>query len=129
MSRTSDLRDWFETEVPGIPGSLDNLPEGAPHRAFAVRFAGGLGLEVEDAFDKPTFYLFVRGVNGEDAEEWAMALDRAWIDAPPINNIGEMQVHGKGRFGGAPTYVGPDASEVFPGRVVRSAIYWLRIVR
>lgn len=129
MSRTSDLRDWFETQVPGSRGSLDNLPQGQPNRAFAVRFVGGLGLEVEDAIDKPTFYLFVRGVNGEDAEEFAMQLDQAWIDAPSMMLVGETQVKGKGRFGGPPSYVGPDASEEFPGRVVRSAIYWYRIVR
>ena len=108
---------------------MDNLPEGKPNRAFAVRFSGGLGLEVEDAIDRPTFTLYVRGVDGGDAEAWAAALDRAWIDAPSMFLIGETPVRGKGRFGGPPSYIGPDTSEVYPGRVVRAATYWLRIVR
>lgn len=129
MLVTEALRDWFTSKVPDIPGSLDDLPEGTPHRAFAVRISGGLGLEVEDLLDRPTFTLYVRGVNGGDAEEWANTLDRAWIGADPMFYIGDYRVLGKGRFGGPPSYIGEDASEIYPGRVIRSATYWVRIVR
>ncbi len=129
MLETQALRDWFATEVPGISGSMDNLPEGTPHRAFAVRLSGGLGLEVEGALDRPTFTLYVRGVSGSDAEALGYALDQAWLDAPSMFYVGDYEVKGKGRFGGPPSYVGEDASEIYPGRVVRVATYWCRIVR
>jgi hypothetical protein len=129
MTLTDAVRDWFMVEVPGIAGSRDNLPEGAPHRSFAVRFSGGLGTQLEDRLDRPTFALYVRGVNGGDAELWGAALDRAFIDAESMLQMGDYYIRGKGRFGGPPSYVGLDSSEIYPGRVVRSATYWLRLVR
>lgn len=130
MLRTNDLVAWFEDAVPGISGSMDTLPEGRPNRAFAASISGGLGPDTEEeVLDMPTFTLLVRGVSGGDAEEWGYALDQAWLNAPPEFYIGDYQVKGKGRFSGPPSGAIPDASEEFPGRVVRSATYWCRIAR
>lgn len=111
---------------------MDELPAGAPHRAFAVSTSGNLGLEGgEHYLDRPTFSLLIRGVNGGDAEEWAYALVNAWIDAPDqlaIGDGGEYLVKGKGLLSG-PQRLGEDDNEQYPGRVVWQATPWARIVR
>jgi len=104
------------------------LPEGDPNRVFGVSVSGGLGTELDtDSLDKPTFTLTVRGTprNPADAEEWAYALDDAWLDAPSMFQIGDYWVKGKGRFGGPPTETRTDDKQ----RVERTATYWCRIER
>ena len=132
MNVTEALRDWFVSAVPGIAGSMDELPAATPHRAFAVQTSGNLGLEGgEEYLTRPSFTLLVRGVNGGDAEEWAFALVNAWIDAPPMFAIGdsdEYAVKGKGMLAG-PQRLGRDGNEQYPGRVVWNATLWARIAR
>ena len=124
MLKTKDLRDWLEAAVPGIPGSMDGLPED-PNLAFSVSISGGLGLELEDALDRPSFTILTRGQGGGVAEDYAYRLDEAWINADPDFQIGGYLVRGKGRTGGPPAYVATDDRR----RVVRAATYWCRISR
>lgn len=123
MLKTKDLRDWFVSAVSGIPGSMDTLPE-TPNTVFSVSISGGLGLETEGALDRPSFTVLTRAANGAAAEEWAYALDEAWLNAGDIE-IGDYVVRGTDRLGGPPSYVGTDDMR----RVVRSATYWCRIER
>lgn len=123
MLKTKELRNWFVSQVSGIPGSMDGLPDD-PNRAFSVSISGGLGLETEGALDKPSFTLLTRGVNGADAEDYAYQLDQAWLNATEIT-IGGYVVKGTDRLSGPPSYVATDDFR----RVVRAATYWCRIAR
>lgn len=106
---------------------MGDLPDREPNRVFAVTApTGGLGLELQATYDKPIFRLLVRGVSPADAEEWAYALDNAWIDAPNEFYIGDFRVVGNDRFGNSPpSEVGTDDFN----RVIRAANYWCRIER
>ena len=130
--RAQDLMEWFEDQAaslsPAITFFLNELPRAEPNRACAVRRSGGLGLEIEDDFDRPSFRLLIRGVNMRDSEQLMLAIDDLFLSAPPNFHILDMWVAGKGRLAD-PSYVGPDPNELFPDRFIWSAAYWLRIAR
>lgn len=135
MLKTYDLKTWIESQSPPADGvSMDTPPEGQPNNVITVRLTGGLGLEFEDALDRPTFTVFFRGANGRIAENLAWWFDSLWINAAgsqPSFEIGGYRVLGAGRFGGPPSYVGTEdiTTTGSGGRVTRSATYWCRIVR
>jgi len=127
--KTKDLRDWFVSEVPGIPGWMDKWPDGSqPIRVFTVSISGGLGLDTgEEALETTSFTLQTRGTGYQDAEEWAYALHNAWLDSHPMQDIGGYRVIGKGVLGGPPSFV--RVEDVPQGAVIRAANYWCRIER
>ncbi len=125
MLSYSALASWFSGKGISTPASYDTLPDETPNRAYAISITGGLGLTLEQAFDRPTFQILTRGVNGSDAFDLAMAIDEAWLDAEPGFDLGGYYVIDKGRFGGPPAYVATDDRR----RVLRAATYYLEIAR
>ncbi len=125
MLEYAALAEWFADQGITTAFSYDTLPDETPNRAHAIAITGGLGLTLEQAFDRPTFQILTRGVNGSDAFDLAMAIDDAWLDAEPGFNIGDYYVIDKGRFGGPPAYVATDDRR----RVLRAATYYLEIAR
>ena len=125
MFREEDFAAWCLSAGIATPVSYDELPDKEPHRAHAVSVTGGLGLTVEQSFDRPTFQMMSRGVNGKDARDMALAFDKAWLDADPGFYVGDFWVADKGRFGGPPAYVATDDRN----RVLRAATYWCEIER
>src|SRR5215218_4880652 len=119
--KEEDLAAWFASVGITTPISYDTLPDESPTNVHAVSVSGGLGLELEDTLEKPTFTVLTRGSSGGVARDLHAALDQAWIDADPDFLIGEFRVLGKGRVGGATqgSYVLNDENR----RVVRSANY------
>lgn len=125
MLKEEDLAAWFASLGITTPMSYDVLPDEAPTTVCAISVSGGLGLDLEETMDRPTFQLLTRGSNGMVARDTALALDEAFLNASPMTQIGGYTVAGKGRFGGPPGYVATDEMR----RVLRSATYWLRIER
>ena len=125
MLKEEALAAWFASAGIVVPFSYDALPDKEPNRAHAVSITGGLGLTVEQLFDRPTFSVLTRGANGRDARDMALAVDGAWLDADPGFYVGGFWVVDKGRFGGPPAYVATDDR----GRVLRAATYWCEIER
>lgn len=123
--REEDFAAWLRSRGVAAPISYDSLPDKEPHRAIAISVSGGLGLSVEESFDRPTISVLVRGPSGKDARDAALAVDDAILDADPGFWIGSSWVARKGRFGGPPSYVATDDR----GRVVRSCTYWFEISR
>jgi hypothetical protein len=119
------LAEWFADQGITTPFSYDSLPDETPTNAYAISITGGLGLTVEQAFDRPTFQILTRGSNGAVAFLNAMAVDDAILDAEPGFDIGDYRVIDKGRFGGPPAYVATDDRR----RVLRAATYYLEIER
>ena len=123
--KEEDLAAWLRSEGVKVAISYDSLPDREPHRAAAVSVSGGLGLTVEQAFDRPTVSVLTRGANGRDARDTALAIDAAILDADPGFRVGDSWVADKGRFGGPPSYVATDDRS----RVLRSATYWFEVER
>jgi hypothetical protein len=119
------LAEFFADAGISTPFSYDTLPDETPHRAVAISITGGLGLTLEQAFDRPTFQILTRGVNGSDAFDLAMEIDDALLDAEPGFDLGGYRVIDKGRFGGPPAYVATDDRK----RVLRAATYYMEIER
>ena len=118
------LAAWAAAQGLTTPISYDTLPED-PTGCYAISITGGLGLTVEQAFDRPTFQVMTRAQNGLAAFELAMAFDDAWLDAEPGFDLGDYRVVDKGRFGGPPAYVATDDRR----RILRAATYYCEISR
>ena len=107
---------------------MDTWPERIAN-VIMVRLTGGLGLEGgEEQLDRPTFSVQFRAggsTPGRTAEDFGWWFDSLWIDQSPAFAIGGYSVVGKGRLGGAPSYLFTDDSQ----RVYRGASYWARIER
>lgn len=131
MFLEEDFIAWVAAQGITRPGYEDDLPDAppqgqpGPHRAYSVAISGGLGTELGDFLDRPTFTVLTRGVSRRDARDGALEIDGAWLDAEPMIFIGDYQLKGKGRFGGPPAFVAIDDD----GHVLRAATYWCRIVR
>jgi hypothetical protein len=119
------LAEWFADQGITTPFSYDTLPDASPINVHGISITGGLGLTLEQVFDRVTFQVLTRGNNGGTAFTNAMAIDSAWLDAEPGFNIGDYRVVDKGRFGGPPAYVATDDRS----RVLRAATYYLEIER
>jgi hypothetical protein len=123
--KEEDLAAFFAARGISTPFSYDTLPDASPTRVHALGVTGGLGLAVEQFFDRPTFQVLTRGANGVDARDMALEVDAAWLDADPGFYIGDFWVTDKGRFGGPPSYVATDERN----RVLRAATYYCEIER
>lgn len=118
------LGDWLAS-LPGVdaPVSQDELPDADPANVHAVSIYGGLGLTMEQGFDRPTFQVMTRGRTGAEASRLANALDRAIIGAETPFDLAGLHVVDRGRVGGPPSRVARDDKR----RVVRAARYWLEV--
>lgn len=125
MLLEENLAAWLASRDITVSVSFDSLPDREPNRAVALSVSGGLGLSVEQAFDRPTVSVLTRGANGKDARDLALQIDRAILDAEPGFLVGDSWVVDKGRFGGPPSYVATDDRR----RVLRSATYYFEIER
>jgi hypothetical protein len=129
MLLEEDFKAWLTARGITAQISYDALPDESPHRAIAISVSGGLGLTVEQAFDRPNVSVLTRGVNGRDARDLAAAVDAAILDAETGFWLGTGEtaawVADKGRFGGPPSYVATDDRN----RVVRSATYFFEVSR
>lgn len=128
MLKEEDLVAYFVARGITTPFSYDKLPDESPANISAISISGGLGLAVEDTFDRPTFSILTRAGGsqaGLTARDNALAIDAAWLDGGVNFSLGGYWVVGKGRFGGPPAYVVDDERQ----RVLRSATYWVQIER
>jgi hypothetical protein len=125
MLKEEDLAAWFATQGITTPFWYDSISDLAPVNVAAISISGGLGLTLDDKFDRPTFNIMTRGSDGGVAVVNARAIDEAWLNGPVNFSLGGYWVVGKGRLGGPPAYVATDAKN----RVLRSATYWVQIER
>lgn len=130
MLLEEDLVAFFRLWGISAPFSYDGWPfddarKAPPVAGYQLTISGGMGLTMEDVFDRPTFQILTRAQSGIIARDMALALDRIWIDALAPFDLGEYRVTRKGRTGGPPTYLLTDDRD----RVLRTCNYWLEIER
>ncbi len=128
MLKEEDLAAWFASQGITTPMSYDKLPDESPANVSAISISGGVGLTVEQHFDRPTFSILTRAggsTAGLTARDNALAIDQAWLNAEPPFYIGAYWVTDKGRFSGPPAYVATDERN----RVLRAATYYCEIAR
>lgn len=122
------LAAWFAAQGITTPFSYDNVPASGPPNVFIISITGGLGETLEQAAERPTFEVLIRGNNGASAVEQMAALDRAWMNANPGFAVGDYYLIDKGRLAGASQgrFVSQNSNN---GYTFRSNTYWCEIER
>lgn len=90
----------------GAAYTADGKLIASPNRLVVMTRTGGPGLAFEGIFDAVSFQARVRGAqnDGDDAENLALAVDSAFIDAKLPLDMGPNRVPRIDRIGGAPAY-------------------------
>jgi hypothetical protein len=90
----------------GVPDDVGRYPP--PDALYALVGTTGLGLTVEESFDRPGFQVLTRAGGEIEARDLAHLMDSLIIDAPTPLEIGGYRVIDLTRFGGGPSSVGTD---------------------
>lgn len=131
MLKIEDLSTWLKASPRSIttPIRLTMLPD-TPDTVIALSDYGGYPLEIEEAFDVPTFQARCRGVTAVVARDLAHQIDQVMLESVyrPFtlgSGGGAKRVIDVGRVGGAPAYLATDDR----GRTEYVCNYFLRIER
>ena len=121
------FKAWLQDEGITTPISYDEQPED-PTNHYLLRATGGFGTTMEDAFDRPSFQVLIRGSSGEVAYTLAKTFDDLMLSDEARNfALGDAWVLKIARIGGGPTYLGLDNPE--RNRPEYSSNYFLEISR
>lgn len=111
---------WLQAAPRSVttPIRYNAMPD-TPDSVIVIADTGGFGLEVEDAFDNPTFQVRCRGPSALTTRDLAFRIDGFFLNQGGPFLVGLTYVLGFARYGGRPSYLTTDER----GRTVYTANY------